>query len=119
MGQTDLGAGFQALAANVAQAARHCFALAVAMRRSEQRLALPLRARLDKRRNAGISEIRAAAERQAYFGCPRCGVWDGDIAPLKPRHLFLHRSEEHTSELQSLMRISYAVFCLKQKTTTN
>src|SRR3546814_996409 len=30
-----------------------------------------------------------------------------------------HRSEEHTSELQSLMRISYAVFCLKTKTTTN
>src|SRR3546814_2161390 len=29
---------------------------------------------------------------------------------------FLKRSEEHTSELQSLMRISYAVFCLKQKT---
>src|SRR3546814_20961714 len=28
------------------------------------------------------------------------------------------RSEEHTSELQSLMRISYAVFCLKQKTTS-
>src|SRR3546814_1528851 len=28
------------------------------------------------------------------------------------------RSEEHTSELQSLMRISYAVFCLKKKTTT-
>src|SRR3546814_4326297 len=27
-----------------------------------------------------------------------------------------HRSEEHTSELQSLMRISYAVFCLKKKT---
>src|SRR3546814_5247515 len=27
----------------------------------------------------------------------------------------VHRSEEHTSELQSLMRISYAVFCLKQK----
>src|SRR3546814_5328332 len=29
------------------------------------------------------------------------------------------RSEEHTSELQSLMRISYAVFCLKKKQTTN
>src|SRR3546814_7040297 len=29
----------------------------------------------------------------------------------------LPRSEEHTSELQSLMRISYAVFCLKKKTT--
>src|SRR3546814_3403376 len=31
----------------------------------------------------------------------------------------LLRSEEHTSELQSLMRISYAVFCLKKKKTTN
>src|SRR3546814_4269417 len=30
----------------------------------------------------------------------------------------LDRSEEHTSELQSLMRISYAVFCLKKKNTT-
>src|SRR3546814_6217820 len=30
-----------------------------------------------------------------------------------------HRSEEHTSELQSLMRISYAVFCLKKKKETN
>src|SRR3546814_3034291 len=29
------------------------------------------------------------------------------------------RSEEHTSELQSLMRISYAVFCLKKKTSTH
>src|SRR3546814_2348123 len=32
--------------------------------------------------------------------------------------LFRDRSEEHTSELQSLMRISYAVFCLKKKKTT-
>src|SRR3546814_10875190 len=31
----------------------------------------------------------------------------------------LSRSEEHTSELQSLMRISYAVFCLKKKTETH
>src|SRR3546814_8136143 len=31
------------------------------------------------------------------------------------RQRFHHRSEEHTSELQSLMRISYAVFCLKKK----
>src|SRR3546814_950733 len=38
---------------------------------------------------------------------------------LRPRYwdgLLLARSEEHTSELQSLMRISYAVFCLKKKT---
>src|SRR3546814_1091957 len=32
---------------------------------------------------------------------------------------FQRRSEEHTSELQSLMRTSYAVFCLKNKTNTN
>src|SRR3546814_7673259 len=31
---------------------------------------------------------------------------------------YVIRSEEHTSELQSLMRISYAVFCLKKKTRT-
>src|SRR3546814_10669100 len=33
--------------------------------------------------------------------------------------MFDGRSEEHTSELQSLMRISYAVFCLNKTTTTN
>src|SRR3546814_10174663 len=54
-------------------------------------------------------------------------VWD---APVVQRELHrrrmqeqalepdLLRSEEHTSELQSLMRISYAVFCLKKKKTT-
>src|SRR3546814_8763787 len=36
-------------------------------------------------------------------------------APGMQWELHLHRSEEHTSELQSLMRISYAVFCLKNK----
>src|SRR3546814_7164383 len=35
------------------------------------------------------------------------------------RHRLDRRSEEHTSELQSLMRISYAVFCLKKKNTTH
>src|SRR3546814_4550824 len=35
------------------------------------------------------------------------------------RHRGALRSEEHTSELQSLMRISYAVFCLKKKKKTN
>src|SRR3546814_5079268 len=37
---------------------------------------------------------------------------------LEPAARRPSRSEEHTSELQSLMRISYAVFCLKTKTTT-
>src|SRR3546814_1357501 len=39
----------------------------------------------------------------------RIGVVEGTI--------YKYRSEEHTSELQSLMRISYAVFCLKKKKT--
>src|SRR3546814_7393681 len=34
---------------------------------------------------------------------------------LEPVQIAIVRSEEHTSELQSLMRISYAVFCLKKK----
>src|SRR3546814_10383204 len=47
----------------------------------------------------------------------------GSRSNLAARARFAHevesrRSEEHTSELQSLMRISYAVFCLKKKNTT-
>src|SRR3546814_2532891 len=38
-----------------------------------------------------------------------------DISTEEGRELLYERSEEHTSELQSLMRISYAVFCLKKK----
>src|SRR3546814_1224967 len=40
-------------------------------------------------------------------------------APLESARRLCGRSEEHTSELQSLMRISYAVFCLKKKKQTN
>src|SRR3546814_1513508 len=39
--------------------------------------------------------------------------------PISPATTMLTRSEEHTSELQSLMRISYAVFCLKKKKKRN
>src|SRR3546814_7361433 len=42
-------------------------------------------------------------------------VW----AALQELHGVAERSEEHTSELQSLMRISYAVFCLTKKKITN
>src|SRR3546814_1818565 len=38
---------------------------------------------------------------------------------VRIEHPHPERSEEHTSELQSLMRTSYAVFCLKKKKTTN
>src|SRR3546814_11120264 len=41
---------------------------------------------------------------------PAATAWRRDAGPLPQQ-----RSEEHTSELQSLMRISYAVFCLKKK----
>src|SRR3546814_4610283 len=40
---------------------------------------------------------------------------DGVAAPPRVEEREVERSEEHTSELQSLMRISYAVFCLKKK----
>src|SRR3546814_8490405 len=43
----------------------------------------------------------------------------GFLSVRRSRHKNLARSEEHTSELQSLMRISYAVFCLKKKKTNN
>src|SRR3546814_8623759 len=42
-----------------------------------------------------------------------------DLTPVARRFAASLRSEEHTSELQSLMRISYAVFCLKNKTHKN
>src|SRR3546814_9839472 len=43
----------------------------------------------------------------------------GEFFPAEMHRQTLVRSEEHTSELQSLMRISYAVFSLKKKTTFN
>src|SRR3546814_1297091 len=53
-----------------------------------------------------LKHVRAAIERDLER--IRCG-------PMAVLHA-VTRSEEHTSELQSLMRISYAVFCLKKKT---
>src|SRR3546814_8778229 len=54
-----------------------------------------------------VVRIHAMRARPAEHQIRQC---IGVAAPLQPR------SEEHTSELQSLMRISYAVFCLKKKT---
>src|SRR3546814_4531227 len=53
---------------------------------------------------------RALVERTAYH-CRICRWLSGCRRLVPPTS----RSEEHTSELQSLMRISYAVFCLKKK----
>src|SRR3546814_5978497 len=52
------------------------------------------------------------SDRPARVEAPRR---DADLRPQA--ELAAVRSEAHTSELQSLMRISYAVFCLKQKTS--
>src|SRR3546814_1593702 len=55
-------------------------------------------------------------------GLPLVQYAVSDMAGRVPRHVLrddLVRSEEHTSELQSLMRISYAVFCLKKKKENN
>src|SRR3546814_7929954 len=67
----------------------------------------------DQRGGGGV----VAADQHEVLGhLAQQGRNPGDIARgvLDP-----DRSEEHTSELQSLMRISYAVFCLKKKTTEN
>src|SRR3546814_3895453 len=59
-----------------------------------------------------------AAKRDRAAG--RVGPGTARFPPVRPRRLFQQpRSEEHTSELQSLMRISYAVFSLKKKKTTH
>src|SRR3546814_5134621 len=51
--------------------------------------------------------------RPGQLGIDRCGMREGLVSLPAERP----RSEEHTSELQSLMRISYAVFCLKTNNT--
>src|SRR3546814_6870118 len=59
------------------------------------------------------------ADHQTTGGYPKLGtVISADVPRLgrmRPGDAMRFRSEEHTSELQSLMRISYAVFCLKNK----
>src|SRR3546814_2656237 len=64
----------------------------------------------------GLHRLREGASRQALLWLARHRQL---AAPGRRNVQEPGRSEEHTSELQSLMRISYAVFCLKkQKTTT-
>src|SRR3546814_2840371 len=68
-----------------------------------------------RRKTPGLSAVAASVE--ATFACATGLQFQASWPPRAA--LLLHqadlRSEEHTSELQSLMRISYAVFCLKKK----
>src|SRR3546814_6527332 len=67
-----------------------------------------------KREGEASAALRNAAARlAAVSGTPRLD------AELLMAHALGVRSEEHTSELQSLMRISYAVLCLKKKRKNN
>src|SRR3546814_4631439 len=61
----------------------------------------------------GVAEGLALVEKGAAYRTERAD--SGDRTRPVDTVLFEGRSEEHTSELQSLMRISYAVFCLKKK----
>src|SRR3546814_7271598 len=61
-------------------------------------------------------DVLNPATEQVIGSAPDASKDDLDRAIAAARAAF-PRSEEHTSELQSLMRISYAVFCLQKKTT--
>src|SRR3546814_10561619 len=74
---------------------------------AERELLLPCRVELRQ-----VCRIREQKCRSTEFGEKHIEV------PLASNERLI-RSEEHTSELQSLMRISYAVFCLKKKNMRN
>src|SRR3546814_1958854 len=95
------------------------------LRRSPRPRELPLRAAgaVYPPRGPDFPEARVCAawgavtRRTVSSGChPREGgePWD-DLAPASPMDPGSRRSEEHTSELQSLMSTTYTVFCLKNK----
>src|SRR3546814_5168804 len=72
---------------------------------------------LFRSRPAGFTRgfLFIAAKRLRIYDC---GHMVDTIALIRMGNRGFKRSEEHTSELQSLMRISYAVFCLKKKKLT-
>src|SRR3546814_1470993 len=76
---------------------------------------IPLRCRPIKIGDV-LSGIRDFLRR--VVGALRLGILQRFVLHDNPDRFGYRRSEEHTSELQSLMRISYAVFCLKKKKTT-
>src|SRR3546814_2933212 len=87
-----------------------------------------VRADPDAKRSSSDDHDREALEAYAFsHQCPQAArrpagdSTDGrrSRSPRRPAESAGHRSEEHTSELQSLMRISYAVFCLKKKKIKN
>src|SRR3546814_1709787 len=78
--------------------------------REHEKFRTAIRAAID-RVNGQLSVIEKV--RKFDFADEPFGIENEQMTPS------MKRSEEHTSELQSLMRISYAVFCLKKKNTRN
>src|SRR3546814_6755130 len=83
---------------------------------------------LDKITSSEISRTRGAASAHLRPADPAGRLLASPLPRRRPAYRRGHpfrllrtwrRSEEHTSELQSLMRRSYAVFCLKQKNKTD
>src|SRR3546814_8367176 len=70
----------------------------------------------DAWRAAALDRSHSDPSRRAWAGHRALQSW---LCPADPRRAGGARSEEHTSDLQSLMRISYAVFCLKKKNINN
>src|SRR3546814_6322365 len=87
-----------------ARSARRYVGRSLCQRRWRQDLGFPV----------ARERFRRAGKPRGEEGRPlRHGLW---LSPHAVGNALPGRSEEHTSELQSLMRISYAVFCLKKKT---
>src|SRR3546814_5171886 len=88
-----------------------------ALRSSLIRWLEPLQ-RTPDRRSRRARHRSSASSRVSHepVACEKASLTSFRVAHLSSR-VYRHtaRSEEHTSELQSLMRLSYAVFCLKQK----
>src|SRR3546814_1941527 len=74
-------------------------------------------ARIQKKSEAEVAKASANWLLSELFGALNRLGRSLDDSPVNPEQGA--RSEEHTSELQSLMRISYAVFCLKKKINTH
>src|SRR3546814_8565613 len=78
--------------------------------RQKQPRAVKAKAETDELRNETVQDTAAVEKSKKQQPAPAPAESTPAVATA--------RSEEHTSELQSLMRISYAVFCLKKTTTT-
>src|SRR3546814_2693484 len=92
-------------------AGTECFKALVDLQRQHKKLT-KLQKKLDEGEEAALEMAKTNVKElfSAHIDAMKTG---GELDDL------LNRSEEHTSELQSLMRISYAVFCLKKKKSNN